>query len=115
MISIHSKDHAAAEDAPLAVEAGLAAALHVAGGREDQRTEVTEDHVPEVVPDLVNEGESLVPTAGPGSILVQNPILISDSYYYILKNVLLIPRSRSRDRRRSYRSRSRSRSRDRYR
>ena len=58
---------------------GLVAVPHAAGGREGQRTEVTNGHGHEVVLDLANDGESLVPTAGPGSILVHNPILTSDA------------------------------------
>ena len=52
------------------VEAGRVAALPVAGGREVQRREVANGHGLEVALDLVNEGEGLVPAAGPGSILV---------------------------------------------
>lgn len=56
----------------LEVEADLAAILPVAGGQEGQRTEVAGGHVHEVA--LVNEGESHIPGAGPGSILVQHSI-----------------------------------------
>ena len=61
------------------VEAGLAAALPVAGGQEGQRRGVANDLGREVALDLANEGEGLVPAAGPGSILVQNFILTPDA------------------------------------
>ena len=61
------------------VEAGRVAALPVAGGRVVQRREVANGHGREVALDLGNEGEGLVPAAGPGSILVQNPILTPDA------------------------------------
>lgn len=72
----------------LEVEAALEveAILPVAGGQEGQRTEVADGHVHEV--GLMNEGESHVPAAGPGSILVQHSIPhhhlnASDEMFYI--------------------------------
>lgn len=61
------------------VEAGHAAALPVAEGREVQRREVANGRGHEVALDLTNEGEGLVPAAGPGSIHVQNLILTPDA------------------------------------
>lgn len=70
----------------LEVEAALAAVLPVAGGQEGQRTEVADGHVHEVA--LVKKGESHVPAAGPGSILLQHSIPrhhlnASDGMFYI--------------------------------